>query len=70
MQTPRPFPDNGSDERRTVIGRVLNWLAPEGQHDDWLEPDRDPEPGACPAYGECLGPSECPGPEPDGCPHR
>ncbi|MBW8484792.1 hypothetical protein [Actinomadura parmotrematis] len=28
---------------RTALGRFLHWLAPDGEHDDWLQPDPDPE---------------------------
>ncbi|WP_153533836.1 hypothetical protein [Actinomadura macrotermitis] len=39
--------------RPSPVRRFLEWLTPDGRHDDWLEPDRHdpPEPPACPCGG-------------------
>lgn len=70
MQNPPPSPDDRPAERRTVVGRLLSWLAPEGPRDDWLEPDRDAGADDCPVSADCPAVATCTGPEFGGCPHR
>ncbi|MQY08235.1 hypothetical protein [Actinomadura macrotermitis] len=43
MPTPPPHSAPDDTPARSLLGRFLYWLTPDGPHDDWLEPDPDPD---------------------------